>query len=258
VATLGGAQRIVALAVGTFGRLDVLVNGAGITRQNMIWDMPEDDFDAVVGTHLKGTWACTKAALPELMTRGSGSIINISSGVAVAGAVAVSNYAAAKAGILGLTFGAALDLGPLGIRVNAVFPAGWSRLFDKPEPWRDRYPTEPRPKMDAQDWPTEAVAPLVVYLASDLADDINGQLFTAGADSVGLYPTWSVEREIRSRGSMFTPEELRDRLPVELMSSVVNPAPRQDPATRQWSWTRKGALSAAHDPNQRPPRQASA
>jgi NAD(P)-dependent dehydrogenase (short-subunit alcohol dehydrogenase family) len=255
IASLDGATRAVETALDHFGRIDVLVNGAGITRQNMIWDMPEADFDGVVATHLKGTWNCMRAAIPSMIERGSGSIVNVSSGVGLVGAVAVSNYTAAKAGIVGLTFGAALDLGPLGVRVNAICPAGWSRLFDKPEPWRERYPVEPRPVMSRDDWPPEAVAPLVVYLATDAAADINGQLFTCGADSVGWFPTFAIAREIRSDGPMFTLDELKRRVPDELLHDVPNPAPAQDDGNRCWPWTRRGGLAEAHDPNRRAPRE---
>jgi NAD(P)-dependent dehydrogenase (short-subunit alcohol dehydrogenase family) len=80
-----------------------------------------------------------------------------------------------KAGTIGLTFGAALDLGPYGIRVNAIFPVGNSRLSDKHEPWRDVYQAETRPPMSETEWPALHVPPLLVYLAADDASDINGQ-----------------------------------------------------------------------------------
>ena len=129
VGTVQSALRIIESALANFGKVDILVNNAGISRQNMIWDMPERDFDAVIRTHLKGTWSCMKAAIPHMIRQRGGSIINMSSGVSVIGAVANCSYTAAKAGAIGLTFGAALDLGPYGIRVNALISlpgiVGW-------------------------------------------------------------------------------------------------------------------------------------
>jgi len=227
VADRSAAQSLVELALSRYSRVDALVNNAGIARQNMIWDMPEGDFDAILGTHLKGAWNCMSAVVGPFIEQRHGCIINVSSGVAVIGAVANTGYTAAKAGVIGLTMGAALDLGPYGIRVNVVFPAGHSRLDGKPEPWRDRYPTHPRAPIPADRWPPEAVPPLFVYLASDAARDVNGQLFACGAGSVSWYPTWRAAREITSNDPVFSYDELASRIPTELLADATNPSPHR-------------------------------
>lgn len=245
VGTAQSGLRIIESALDNFGRIDILVNNAGISRQNMIWDMPERDFDEVIQTHLKGTWSCMKAAVPHFIGQRQGSIINMSSGVSVVGAVANCSYTSAKAGIIGLTFGAALDLGPFGIRVNALFPAGNSRLTDKHEPWRDVYQAEARPPMSEREWPADHVSPLLVYLASDAASNINGQLFTCGGSTVGAYGAWQPDAEIQKPAGPWTQAELAKLVPARLMSNKSNPSPPQDdPPT--WPWVRKGALPMSH------------
>jgi NAD(P)-dependent dehydrogenase (short-subunit alcohol dehydrogenase family) len=250
VAQMLSAQRIVDTALASFGAIDILVNNAGITRQNMLWDMSEAEFDAVVATHLKGTYACMKAAIPHMRAQRSGSIVNMSSGVSVVGSVATSNYCAAKAGIIGLSFGAAMELGPFGIRVNVIFPAGHTRLHTKYEPWRDVYRVQERPEMPDDRWPAEAVTPLVSFLASDASTGVNGQLFTAGGNSVGLYGPWTIDREVvTDSGEPWDEASLEPHLP-NLLEGIVNPSPPQPVPDAEiiWPWVRPGALPSAHDP----------
>jgi NAD(P)-dependent dehydrogenase (short-subunit alcohol dehydrogenase family) len=237
VATMAGAQAIVAVALEAFGRVDVLVNGAGIIRQNMVWDMSEDEFDKVVTVHLKGTWNTMRAVVPHMIERGSGSIVNTASGVGLFGRVASTNYAAAKAGIIGLTRAAAVDLGPMGVRVNAVCPVGLTRMIDHVEPWRHRYPTLHNQLPSPDQFPPEAVAPLYVYLATDVAQDVNGQVFDSGGGRVAWYAppdhagTTSI---VNAGGPVFDVDELARRVPTELLVGYANPAPRQAGPDRVW------------------------
>jgi NAD(P)-dependent dehydrogenase (short-subunit alcohol dehydrogenase family) len=251
VATMAGAERLIACALDRYGRIDVLVNNAGITRQNMVWDMSEADFDAVLATNLKGQFACVQAVAPHMIGQRSGSIVNMSSGVSMAGSVATSNYCASKAGVVGFSFATAMELGPFGVRVNAVFPAGHSRLHTKPEPWRDRYRITERPPMPEDAWPVDAVLPVVVYLASDASRDVNGQLFAAGGATIGWYATWSPAREVAT--PPWTDPHAVGAAMDELLDGVVNPSPAQagDVEDIVWPWVRPGALPGAHDASRR-------
>ena len=166
VADFAGAERIIGTAVDTFGKVDILVNNAGIVRDRTLVKMSEDEFDAVVGTHLKGTFNCTRHAAPRMKDAGYGRIINITSSAGLRGNFGQTNYAAAKAGIMGMTFVWAMELGRSGVTVNAVAPAGATRMTsvlagdEAPAPTLD-------PRLNA---------PLVAYLASERAAHVNGQV----------------------------------------------------------------------------------
>ena len=169
VADFDAAGRIVGAAVDAFGRLDIVVNNAGIVRDRTLVKMDEGDFDAVVGTHLKGTFNVTRHAAPLMKDAGYGRIVNITSSAGLRGNFGQTNYAAAKAGIMGMTFVWALELGRASITVNALAPAGLTRMTaslagdDEGAP-----PPELDPAMNA---------PLVVWLASEAAGHVNGQIF---------------------------------------------------------------------------------
>jgi NAD(P)-dependent dehydrogenase (short-subunit alcohol dehydrogenase family) len=166
VADFEAARRIVETAISEFGRIDVLVNNAGIVRDRTLLKMSEEEFDAVVAVHAKGTFNCTRHAAPHMREAGYGRIINITSSAGLRGNFGQTNYAAAKAAIMGMTFVWALELGRYGITVNAVAPSGLTRmtegLFAGTEP-----PPEEDPALNA---------PLVAFLASEQASFVNGQV----------------------------------------------------------------------------------
>ncbi|MGO8873054.1 MAG: SDR family NAD(P)-dependent oxidoreductase [Acidimicrobiales bacterium] len=162
------AERMIAGAVDAFGRLDILVNNAGIVRDRTLVKMTEDDFDAVIATHLKGTFNCTRHAVAAMREAGYGRVINVTSSAGLRGNFGQTNYGAAKAGIMGMTFVWALELARAGITVNAIAPAGATRMTVA----LTAEGAEPDPRLDPA-----MNAPLVAFLASEGAGHVNGQLF---------------------------------------------------------------------------------
>lgn len=122
VSTADGAGAIIESAISEFGRIDALVNNAGITRDTLIMRMTEEDWDAVLTTNLKGAFLCSKAAIRPMLRQRSGSIVNMTSVVGLVGNAGQANYAAAKAGLVGLTKSLAKEVGSRSITVNAVAP----------------------------------------------------------------------------------------------------------------------------------------
>lgn len=186
---LGGAERAIAQAcdvtkaadhdalvktcLAKFGRLDILINNAGITRDAYIAKMSEESFDAVLGVSLKGAWLGTRAVAPLFRERRSGCIVNISSLSGKIGNPGQTNYSAAKAGMIGLTKAAAKELGPSGVRVNAVMPGlirSAMTLAMKPEIYQAKEQEVPLQRAGEP----EEVASVVAFLASPLASYVTG------------------------------------------------------------------------------------
>ena len=169
VAEFAAAANIVKTAVDSFGKLDILVNNAGIMRDKSIVKMEEADFDAVVGVHMKGTFNCGRHAIPLMREQNYGRIINITSSAGLRGNFGQSNYSAAKAGIMGLTFTWALEGAKYGITSNAMAPAGLTRMVGL-IPGMEGKPMAP--EMDPN-----LNGPMVAFLASEKAAHVNGQIF---------------------------------------------------------------------------------
>lgn len=197
VADADGAEGIVATALEAFGRVDVLVNNAGILRDRTILKMTDEEWDVVQAVHLRGSFLCLRAAARVMAQLGGGAIVNTSSTSGLLGNFGQANYGAAKEGVVGLTRVAALEFAKAGIRVNAIAPVAKTRM------------TEELASV-AADLGPEWIAPLVVFLASDLARGVTGRVFFAERGRVCefFYETSAgVERQDRP----WTPRELADR-----------------------------------------------
>ena len=181
VADFNGAEAIVRAAVDSFGGLDIVVNNAGIIRDRTLLKMTEEDFDAVVAVHLKGTFNVCRHAAPFMRDRGYGRIINMTSAAGLKGNFGQANYSAAKAAIVGLTMTLALELGRYGITVNAFAPRATTRMTGAIPASHD--PVKSRGDETAP----EHNAPLVAFLASEAAAGISGQIFGKGAPARNRY-----------------------------------------------------------------------
>jgi NAD(P)-dependent dehydrogenase (short-subunit alcohol dehydrogenase family) len=217
VATMGGGQAIVKAAVDAFGRVDIIVNNAGILRDRMIFNMTEEEWDAVIDTHLKGTFAVTRAAAPLMREQKWGRFINMTSTSGLIGNVGQANYAAAKLGIFGLTKAVALDMARYNVTANCISPFAWTRMIGT-------IPTE----TDAQKARVEKIkklspahiAPVAAFLASDAAKDITGQVFGVRGKEIMLF---SHERPIMRvhLDEGWTAERLAEMFPGTLQHHLV-------------------------------------
>jgi NAD(P)-dependent dehydrogenase (short-subunit alcohol dehydrogenase family) len=191
VSDFKAAANIIKTAVDSFGRVDILVNNAGIVRDRSISNMTEEEFDAVIAVHLKGTFNCGRHAIPIMREQGYGRIINITSSAGLRGNFGQSNYGAAKAGIMGLTLVWAIELETKGITVNAMAPAGMTRMTGTiPGIDKDNPPPEMNPELNG---------PLIAFLASEKAAQVNGQIF--GRRGYG----YTLFQQLRPVAMMFKP-----------------------------------------------------
>jgi NAD(P)-dependent dehydrogenase (short-subunit alcohol dehydrogenase family) len=230
VADFQAAEAMIATAVKEFGRLDILVNNAGILRDRMIFNMSEEDFDAVVAVHLKGTFNCSRHASRQMREQKSGRIISMTSTSGLYGNAGQANYGAAKDGIAGFTRVVSRDLGKYGITVNAIAPAAATRLTATIPPAArekqraastggEKWAALPRPRFDPED-----IAPFATYLATDAAADINGQTFLVMGGVVSLLNYPAPARTI-TKPDRWTPEEIAVLFPSTLGMELHNPAP---------------------------------
>jgi NAD(P)-dependent dehydrogenase (short-subunit alcohol dehydrogenase family) len=217
-------EKLVARAATEFGRLDVVVNNAGILRDRMLFSMTEDDFDAVIAVHLKGTFAMTRHACAywreeakggaDSRSRG-GRIVNTTSGTGLFGTVGQANYGAAKAGIVSLTTITALEMARYGVTANAISPIAHTRMTAGIAGVAVRNPVPDASGPDGFDPQDPANASgLVVYLASDASSWLTGQVFRVHGHRVQRLRGWRAIVEYPSKsGGAVEPEELIAAMP---------------------------------------------
>jgi NAD(P)-dependent dehydrogenase (short-subunit alcohol dehydrogenase family) len=206
VADFSGAKNLVQQALSEFGRLDIVVNNAGIVRDAMLFSMSEEDFDAVVRVHLKGTFAVTHHAAnywrdeSKAGRQPRAAIVNTVSSAGLQGNVGQANYGAAKAGIAALTIITSLELARYGVRANAVAPGGMTRITATLR--KDAEVKEPDQLEGSGYDPMNPAnsAPMVAWLASDEALHVTGQVFRAVGHRITHYRPWSLGETVETKG----------------------------------------------------------
>jgi len=202
VADWTAANRIVQAALDSFGRIDAVVNNAGILRDRFFFNMSVEEWRAVIDVHLNGSFYVARAAAPHFKAQQSGAYVHMTSTSGLVGNLGQANYAAAKLGVVGLSKSIALDMAKYRVRSNCIAPFAWSRMIGS-------IPTE-TPDQQARveklkSMETAKIAPLAVYLASDAAHEVSGQIFGVRANEIFLF---SQNRPLRSvhRDGGWTPE----------------------------------------------------
>jgi NAD(P)-dependent dehydrogenase (short-subunit alcohol dehydrogenase family) len=214
---MAGGQAIVKTALDAFGRVDIVVNNAGILRDRMIFNMTEEEWDAVINTHLKGTFAVTRAAAPLMREQKWGRIINMTSTSGLIGNVGQANYAAAKLGIFGLTKATALDMARYNVTANCISPFAWTRMIGT-------IPTETEVQKarveKIKKLSPAHIAPVAAFLASDAAKDVTGQVFGVRGKEIMLF---SHERPIMRlhHDAGWTVERLAEMFPGTFQQHLV-------------------------------------
>jgi NAD(P)-dependent dehydrogenase (short-subunit alcohol dehydrogenase family) len=199
IATMAGGRAAIDAALKTFGDLHILVCCAGILRERMIFNMSEEEWDAVIAVHLKGHFTVMQPATRHMREKRAGRIITFTSTAGLEGSPGQPNYSAAKEGIVGLTRSTALAMAKYGVTVNCISPTADTRMTQ-------RLPDERRGQAMA---PPEAIAPVVAFLASDRASHVTGQVIGVRGNQVTLFSHPAPIRQITSL-EPWTPEALAD------------------------------------------------
>ena len=235
IATMEGAGKLVQAAIDNFGRVDILMHVAGILRDRMVFNMTEEEWDAVLSVHLYGAFNTVKQVVPHLIEQRSGRIIIFSSGSGL-GNSGQTNYAAAKEGQVGFVRSLSRELAPFNITVNAVYPGGDTRMTGSipdsaleiraqrgissrrtvptKELWEPRHPDRNAPK--------------AVYLCTDAAENITGEVIGTSGPPMTLYTPRHVSRVIHS-DTAWTLDQLEVMMPNAITDGIPNPAPAVQP-----------------------------
>jgi NAD(P)-dependent dehydrogenase (short-subunit alcohol dehydrogenase family) len=222
VADPKGAVSIIEDAVRHFGRIDAVVNNAGILRDRIWHKMSHEDWSAVVDVHLNGCFNVSKAATPYFKDQGGGSFIHFTSTSGLIGNFGQANYSAAKLGIVGLSQSIALDMARAGVRSNCIAPFAWSRMTASiPATTPEEQARVERLKTMSAD----KIAPLVAFLASDASAEVTNQIFAVRKNEIFLF---SKPRPVRSmhKGEGWTAQSIAEELLPAFRPSFADPAER--------------------------------
>ncbi len=201
VATADGAAGILRSALDAFGRVDVLVNNAGILRDKTLLKLDEEQWDSVIAVHLRGTFLCTQVVAKQMIAQGGGGrIVNTTSVSGMLGNFGQSNYAAAKAGIYGFTRTAAIELQKHKITVNALAPVAKTRMTDD----------LPMFQAGMDSLTPDHIAPAALFLGSDLAGDRTGHVLAVTGSQVFAYKVVQSAGKFKDQGEAWTAQEIAD------------------------------------------------
>src|SRR5215469_14651582 len=227
IAEPDNAEKIVAAALAAFGRVDMLVNNAGILRDRIFHRMSWSDWSDVLDVHLHGSFNMSRACAARFREQNSGAFVHMTSTSALVGNFGQANYMAAKFGIVGLSRAIALDMQRFNVRSNCIAPFAWTRMIDS-------IPAETEQEKERvariREMTPEKIAPLTVYLASDRAEGISGQIFGVRNNEIFLFNQPRVVRSIH-RSDGWTPENIGEQLtsalgpsftPIERSSDVFS------------------------------------
>ena len=237
VSQLDVCEALVARCVETFGGIDLLVHNAGIVRDRTLLKMSAEEFDDVIGVHLRGAFGCAKFAAQAMAEAGRGHILNVTSGASLFGAFGQSNYAAAKGGINGLTRALTVELAPLGIRVNALSPVAMTDMTQTVLDRMTALSAASGAQAELPEFPpAEDVASLVTFLASDEAPPVNGQIFEFDGRELAL---WTHPDQV---GAV---SQDRPWNPADFAAYFAAPAPLQDLHPGRWGGGVRQSLATA-------------
>lgn len=217
VADFDGAGIIIEDAVKNFGRIDCIVNNAGILRDAIFHKMTEEQFDQVIAVHLKGSFNVSRAAAPYFREQQSGSFVHMTSTSGLIGNYGQANYSAAKLGIAGLSRSIALDMSRFHVRSNCISPFAWSRLIGTIPQGTD---AERERVAKIKQMTPEKIAPMVVYLLSEQAKDITGQIFVVRNNEICLMSQPRPVRNLQTSEG-WTPESIAARVGPAIQSSLT-------------------------------------